>query len=106
MLYPVYYSPMTNTITTANPAAIDLVQNMIDNNEARLTMAEQMLAGALSTLEQRVAAAKANLDQGLEIDSNWIREGAHAVEEWVGLRRAAYKERGVLAHVMKAAGGE
>lgn len=91
---------------TSNPTAIAMIAEMLDTNASNLTLAEQMLAGELCTLEQRIKTVRESLEQGHHIDTGWLREGAHKAEERISQRKALYAEQASLKHVMKAAGGD
>lgn len=93
-------------MTASNPAAIALITEMIASDEQDIRMTEQMLAGELYVLDQRINAVREALAQGDHIDSNWLREAAHKAEESITKRRALYANRAGLQHTLKAAGGE
>lgn len=90
-------------MTATASHAIELIEEMISSNELSLRLNDQMLAGELYTLEQRMATVREGLEKGLNIDSNWVRESAHKIEERIAKRRYHYEHRAVLAHVRKAA---
>lgn len=93
-------------MTGSNPHAIALIEDMLATAKRDITLTEQTLEVQLAELERRVATVRSGLAQGLNIDSHWVRESAHKVEDSISKRRVLYNEVASLAHVMKAAGGE
>lgn len=93
-------------MTASNPTAIALITDMIANDERDIRLTEQRLEVQLHELERHIANVRDALEQGLGIDSNWLREKAHKAEESISKRRALYSNKAALAHTLKAAGGE
>jgi hypothetical protein len=87
---------------TSTPAAA-IIDEMIRSNEAQIALANEMLAGYLYELDHHIAIVRDHLENELNIDSNWIREGAHKVEEQIAKRRYHYEQRASLEYVRKAA---
>jgi hypothetical protein len=93
-------------MTASNPEAIAIIEKMIGDHKLDISLTESLLAGELYVLERRIAEVREGLEQGLNIDSNWLREGAHKAEEAISKRRNLYTSLRTLENVvLPAAGG-
>jgi hypothetical protein len=91
---------------TSNPAAIAMIEKMIASHEADIRLTEETLDVQLDELDRRVTDIRKNLARGMNIDSGWVRESAHKVEEAISKRRNLHASVVTLRDVvLPAAGG-
>lgn len=83
--------------------ATDLIDEMVSSNETQLEANDLSLMSDVLALELRLAAVREAFEAGNHIEGNWIREGAHKLEERVAKRDHYYKQRMALAYVREAA---
>lgn len=92
-------------MTTQNPAAIAIIEGMIADHKRDIRLTEETLQVQLAELDRRVATVRDGLAQGLNIDSNWVRESAHKIEESISKRRNLYTSLRTLEDVVLPAAG-
>lgn len=92
--------------STQNPTAIAMIEDMIDTNDASITLNERTMITELENLKRLTAQVLDQLEQGQHIESNWLRGAAHKVEDAIAKRRSLHETKANLIYVLKAAGKE
>ena len=91
-------------MTTTNAHAVELINGMIADVEAKIAFTNSSLAQALQELERRTAQTQLELEQVLNItDEGGLASSVAKVQRYISERASLYTQLRTLKHVVKPA---